>query len=179
MNELLTTNVSEVAAVHLTMSLACNPAAKRDMTLIWHTGRTWCEPGDHSHGSIAWPDPPRVWEVSHGDFEPVDTVQCSHCGRRYGTLAKLYDGHLDDDEVMDRAVEVWDDVEDGRVAARRKIQDALARDLASWDEAEGPTSYDERVPGITYDAHGCPVAWTYDPWDESRLIEARPPVADK
>ena len=174
MNELLTTNVSEVAAVHLTMSLTCNPAAKRDMTLIWHTGLTWCEPGDHSHDSIAWPDPPMVWEVSPGDFEPVDTVQCSHCGGRYGTLARIYEGHLDPDEIMDLATYIGDGVEEGRDRARRRIQLRLEADLKSaLTDEDYPLNGDETTPGVYKPAGEMSlVAWEYDPWLEDEMIEA-------
>lgn len=167
------TYAPETAAVHLTLKRE-STGTYDEMTLIWHTGRTHCEPFDWHHGSTSWPDAPAMWDASGcGDWEVVDTVQCPQCGSRYGTHSRLLEGHAGDRTIQDAATIIREDVEADRDRLRAEKQVSLAEDLEyaiKYDDFK----LDPRAPGVYRDDDGDIVAWCFDPWVEGKTLEVRP-----
>ena len=167
---LIPTNVHEVSAAHYRARLASNPAATRDFTLVWYSGKTCCEPGDPTHGYHTWTDFPGVWEVAPDSFEPMDSVQCHNCGSRFGTRARLADGHLGPVKTDILATEVRSEVDHFRDKWRSDRLIELSAALAEVvDGNERPDGTDTE-PGVWWDGSNL-IAWDYDPWDEDRTLE--------
>lgn len=129
---LLRTGIKHTAAAHMVVD-------GEPITVAWSTIPIACSDwvlGDvSSQGPVCQePDqPPAVWKSGNSTrsaWQPRTEVQCGRCGQMVGPWALVSDGHLDDDELADLALEVAEHADYERERQRRELIDHLA------DEAE-------------------------------------------
>lgn len=166
--EMIDTFATDISAARLTCTRA-STGTDDELTVIWHSGRVFCDPFDQTHSSNMVGL--NIYDSSGlGDWIHVDGAQCNACGSYFTTRSTLYNEHLTNATIQRRAAEMRDLVDERRDELRAARRNALMEDL---DVAitDGEFSYDPRVPGVFRDGDGQVTAWDYDPWLEGAVIE--------